>query len=75
MLWKDFLCGDCGEVQENVSSKAEDKERECPSCGGWAKIVLSPKFTKYRGGGWTTEHPVEAFEGESEYVSDWGKDE
>lgn len=74
MLWKDYLCPDCGEKQENVPSRLEDTECKCP-CGGTAKIVLCPKFTKFKGSGWTTEHPVEAFEGESEYVSDWGKDD
>jgi putative FmdB family regulatory protein len=74
MLWKDYRCKDCGETQENVPSRAEDTERECP-CGGTAKIVLTPKFTKFKGGGWTTRKPVEAFEGESEYTDDWGKDE
>ena len=75
MLWKDYRCEDCGEVQENISSGIEDTERPCPSCGGKAKVTLTPKFTRFKGGGWTIPHPVEAFEGESEYVDDWGKEE
>lgn len=73
MLWKDYRCPDCGEKQENVSSRPEDTERECP-CGGTARIVLCPKFTRFKGSGWTTRRPVEAFENESEYVEDWTDD-
>jgi predicted nucleic acid-binding Zn ribbon protein len=70
MVWKDFKCRDCGGVQENVSSRPEDKERAC-SCGGTAKVVLTPKATKFKGGGWTTPRHVETFPGESENPEDW----
>jgi len=74
MLWKDYRCKVCGKTQENVPSRIEDTECPCP-CGAQAQVVLFPKFTRFKGGGWTTRRPVEAFEGESEYVEDWGKDE
>jgi len=74
MLWKNFRCKDCEKIQENVNSKAEDTERECPACGGTAKVVLTPKFTRFKGFGWSTRRPVEAFPGESEYTEDWNAD-
>lgn len=74
MVWKDYACKACGKVQENVPSKIEDTERECPECGEQAQMILYPHFTRFKGGGWTTRRPVEAFPGESEYVEDWGKE-
>lgn len=72
MLWKSYKCKECGETQENVSSKIEDTERECPSCGGTAKVTLTPKATKFKGGGWMTPKPIETFPGEPEDVRKWG---
>jgi putative FmdB family regulatory protein len=74
MLWKDYKCEDCGETQKNVNSKIEDTERECPSCGGKAKIILYPKFTKFKGAGWTTPRHVETFPDEPEDPSKWGEE-
>jgi len=74
MLWKDYKCEDCGKIQENIQSKIEDTERECPACKGRAKMILFPNFTRFKGGGWSTRRPVEAFPGESEYTDEWNAD-
>ena len=73
-MWFDFKCKNCGEVRENVAASIEDKIQKCPSCGGESVRQISSPTLKFKGGGWTTRKPVEAFPGESEYVEDWGHD-
>lgn len=74
MVWKDFKCEGCGEVQENVPSKTEDTERECPSCGSKARLILHAPPIKFKGGGWATRRPIETFPDEPDDPADWGKD-
>jgi predicted nucleic acid-binding Zn ribbon protein len=73
MIWKKFKCKECGAVLDNKPVSPDTVELEC-ECGGVMPVVLTPKFTKFKGGGWTTRKPVEAFPGESEYVEDWTDD-
>jgi len=74
MPWYDWKCKDCGEIRENISAGIEDRIQTCPSCGGKSVRIISAPPLKFKGGGWATGKPVEAFPGEPEYTKDWGKE-
>ena len=74
MPWYDLECEDCKEIRRNVAAKIEDRIQACPSCGGRSVRKISAPPLKFKGGGWATGKPVEAFPGESEYTKDWGKE-
>ena len=71
-----YACPTCGWKSGDKIKPFTVEEIPCEECQGAATRVLSvPGHIKFKGSGWATRRPVEAFEKESEYVEDWGKDE
>jgi len=74
MLWKEFKCKACGHVIENFSCRPEDTSIECKECGGEARVVITPKPTRFKGAGWQTKRPIETFPDEPDDPAKWDKD-
>ncbi|MBI9110740.1 zinc ribbon domain-containing protein [Maridesulfovibrio ferrireducens] len=48
----EYQCHDCQQIFEEWQTNFEDKELECPVCGGLATKVLSNSTFVLKGGGW-----------------------
>lgn len=70
---REYECEGCGKRTQTFSHSYEcEEEIDCPDCGKKAKKVFSrPGHIKFKGGGWTTRRPIEAFPGEPEYTDQW----
>jgi putative FmdB family regulatory protein len=48
----EYKCLKCGKVIEILQKSSEPRLKECPSCGGSLKKVLSPPAIQFKGSGW-----------------------
>ncbi|WP_419785510.1 FmdB family zinc ribbon protein [Pseudodesulfovibrio sp.] len=48
----EYQCEDCQAVFEDWQSGFEEKEQECPHCGGKSKRLISHSSFHLKGGGW-----------------------
>jgi len=48
----EYQCQDCQTVFEDWQSGFEDREMECPECGGNSKRLISHSSFHLKGGGW-----------------------
>ncbi len=48
----EYQCHECQQIFEEWQTTFEDKELECPVCGGKATKVLSNSSFVLKGGGW-----------------------
>jgi putative FmdB family regulatory protein len=48
----EYKCLKCGKVIETLQRSSEPRLKECPSCGGSLKKVLSPPAIQFKGTGW-----------------------
>lgn len=48
----EYQCHECQQIFEEWQTSFEDKELECPVCGGLATKVLSNSTFVLKGGGW-----------------------
>jgi len=69
----EYACRPCQKIYEKIKPVGTETIA-CPKCSGEAKKILSkPGMLRFKGSGWSTRRPVEAFEGESEYTDEWGQ--
>jgi len=48
----EYQCADCQAVFEEWQSGFEDREMECPECGGQSRRLISHSSFHLKGGGW-----------------------
>jgi len=48
----EYQCADCQSIFEEWQSGFEDREMECPECGGQSKRLISNSSFHLKGGGW-----------------------
>ncbi|QGY38894.1 zinc ribbon domain-containing protein [Pseudodesulfovibrio cashew] len=48
----EYQCRDCQSVFEEWQSGFEDRDMECPECGGQSKRLISHSSFHLKGGGW-----------------------
>lgn len=48
----EYQCQECQSVFEDWQSGYEDREMECPECGGTSKRLISHSSFHLKGGGW-----------------------
>lgn len=48
----EYQCGSCGKIFEEWQSGFEEREMECPECGGESKRLISHSSFHLKGSGW-----------------------